>query len=45
MRDNVKTRRLGPDGKWTRVIIPEGEEAINAQEWFLANKGIWHEEQ
>ena len=36
MRDNLKTRVLGPDGSWTHVWPAEGDEPLNAQEWFVA---------
>jgi hypothetical protein len=36
MRDNLKTRVLGPDGSWTHVWPEDGQEALNAQEWFVA---------
>jgi polyphosphate kinase len=36
LRDNVKARRLLPDGTYERVR-PEGVEALNSQEWMMAN--------
>lgn len=35
MSDNVKARRLLPDGTYERVRPNPGEEPINSQEWFL----------
>ena len=32
----MKTRVLGPDGSWTHVWPEDGEEPLNAQEWFVA---------
>ncbi len=37
MRDNVKARRLLPDGSYERVEVAPGEERINSQAWFLAH--------
>ncbi len=41
LRDTAKLRRLGPDGKWTRVHPKEGEEQLNSQETLLAAGGRW----
>jgi polyphosphate kinase len=35
-RDNLKTRVLGPDGSWSHVWPKDGDEPLNAQEWFVA---------
>jgi polyphosphate kinase len=43
LRDNVKARRLLPDGTYERVKIKEGEEALNSQAWLIQNRGIWNE--
>jgi polyphosphate kinase len=40
--DNVKARRLLPDGTYQRVTPKEGE-VINSQLWLIQNRGIWHE--
>jgi hypothetical protein len=32
----MKTRVLGSDGNWTHVWPGDGEESLNAQEWFVA---------
>jgi polyphosphate kinase len=40
--DNVKARRLLPNGKYERVI-EDGKPALNSQNWLIMNKGIWHE--
>ena len=32
----MKTRVLDPDGTWTHVWPADGEEPLNAQEWFVA---------
>ena len=43
LRDNVKARKLLPDGTYQRVIPKEGEEVINSQAWLIKNRGIWNE--
>jgi polyphosphate kinase len=35
LSDNLKTRVLGADGTWTHLWPREGEEPLNAQEWFV----------
>lgn len=35
MRDNVKARELGEDGKYRRVGITEDEQRLNSQEYFF----------
>jgi polyphosphate kinase len=41
--DNVKARKLLPDGTYTRVTPKEGEKIINSQAWLIQNRGIWNE--
>ncbi|MCC8046823.1 MAG: polyphosphate kinase 1 [Clostridiales bacterium] len=36
LRDNIKARDQLPDGTYLRRTVPETEEALNAQEYFLA---------
>jgi len=36
LRDNVKARRLGPDGSYERVRAREGEEKVDSQSHFIA---------
>lgn len=43
LKDNVKARRLLPDGTYERVRQKEGEPLINSQSWLIQNRGIWHE--
>jgi polyphosphate kinase len=43
LSDNVKSRRLLPDGSWERVKAKEGELPLNSQEWLIQNRGTWHE--
>ena len=42
LRDNVKARRLLPDGTYERVAPKEGEGPLNSQAWLLEHRGIWH---
>ncbi len=44
LKDNVKARRLLPDGTYQRVTPKAGEEVINSQFWLIQNRGIWHEQ-
>lgn len=43
LKDNVKARRLLPDGTYERVIPREGERSVNSQFWLIQNRGTWHE--
>jgi polyphosphate kinase len=43
LRDNVKARKLLPDGTYQRVTPKDGEHVINSQLWLIQNRGIWHE--
>jgi polyphosphate kinase len=43
LRDNVKARRLLPDGTYEKVVPEEGQEMTNSQSWLIQNRGIWHE--
>jgi polyphosphate kinase len=42
LRDNVKARKMLPDGIYEPVRPAPGEEALNSQEWMIENRGIWH---
>jgi polyphosphate kinase len=42
LKDNVKARRMLPDGSYERVKPEDNEEALNSQEWMIKNRGIWH---
>ncbi len=42
LRDNVKARRMLPDGCYERVQPQEGEEPINSQQWLIEHRGIWN---
>lgn len=43
LRDNVKARRLLPDGTYEKVKPLLGEEIIDSQLWLINNRGAWHE--
>jgi polyphosphate kinase len=43
LRDNVKARRLMPDGRYERVRPLLGEEIIDSQLWLINNGGVWRE--
>ncbi|MFP4345719.1 MAG: polyphosphate kinase 1 [Anaerolineales bacterium] len=44
LRDNVKARRLEPDGGYVRLVPEAGEPALNSQRWMVEHRGIWHGE-
>lgn len=43
LKDNVKARRLLPDGSYQRVKLKDGDEVLNSQVWLIQNRGIWHQ--
>lgn len=43
LKDNVKARKLLPDGSYERVAVKRGQEPINSQAWLIQNRGIWNE--
>ena len=43
LRDNVKARKLLPDGTYQKVTPKEDETGLNSQFWLIQNRGIWHE--
>ncbi len=43
LHDNVKARRLLPDGTYERVTPKDGEKIINSQAWLIQHRGIWNE--
>jgi polyphosphate kinase len=43
LKDNVKARRLLPDGTYEKVEPEPGAEIIDSQRWLIENRGIWHE--
>jgi len=42
LRDNVKARRLLPDGSYVRVQPSSGETLMDSQRWLLEHRGVWH---
>lgn len=44
LKDNVKARRMLPNGEYERVQPKNGEPEINSQLWLIENRGIWHSE-
>jgi len=42
LKDNVKTRRMLPDGKYEFFVPSDESKRFNSQEWLIANRGIWH---
>jgi len=45
LQDNVKARRLLPDGSYEPVRPKEGEPELNSQLWMVHHRGIWHGEE
>ena len=43
LKDNVKAKRLLPDGTYEKVAPKDGEEPLNSQVWLLEHRGIWHD--
>ncbi|MGA2385645.1 MAG: polyphosphate kinase 1 [Candidatus Bathyarchaeia archaeon] len=43
LHDNVKARRLMPNGTYERVKPQGEEEVIDSQAWLIKNRGIWNE--
>ncbi|NQS92085.1 MAG: RNA degradosome polyphosphate kinase, partial [Chloroflexi bacterium] len=42
LRDNVKARKMLPDGSFEIINRAENEKPLNSQEWMIKNRGIWH---
>ncbi len=44
LRDNVRARRLLPDGEYER-LKPNGDDAaLDSQNWMIEHRGAWHTE-
>lgn len=43
LKDNVKARRLLPDGTYEKITPQPGEEIVDSQVWLINNRGVWHE--
>ena len=44
LKDNVKARRLQPDGSYVKVRPRKGEAALDSQKYFIEHRGVWHED-
>jgi polyphosphate kinase len=44
LKDNVKARRLRPDGSYVKVRPRKGEAVLDSQKYFIAHRGVWHED-
>jgi polyphosphate kinase len=42
LKDNVKARRLGSDGQYSRIKPKRMEPRLDSQQWFIEHKGVWH---
>ncbi len=42
LADNVKAKKLLPDGSYVPVERGEGEKKLRSQEWFIKHRGSWH---
>ncbi|MEA3350780.1 MAG: polyphosphate kinase 1 [Chloroflexota bacterium] len=42
LKDNVKARRMLPNGEYERVQPKDGEPELNSQLWLIEHRGIWH---
>ncbi|MBS3782815.1 MAG: polyphosphate kinase 1 [Anaerolineae bacterium] len=45
LKDNVKARRMLPDGSYERVQPQDDEPTINSQAWLIEHRGVWHNEE
>lgn len=45
LQDNVKARRMLPDGSYERVKPQDDEPGINSQQWLVEHRGVWHNEE
>jgi polyphosphate kinase len=43
LKDNVKARKLLPDGTYQRITPKSGETNLDSQFWLIQNRGIWNE--
>ncbi|MCJ7715683.1 MAG: polyphosphate kinase 1, partial [Anaerolineales bacterium] len=42
LKDNVKARKMLPDGSFEAISRGENEKPLNSQEWMIKHRGIWH---
>jgi len=45
LKDNVKARRLLPDGSYDRKKPRRGEAEQDSQLWMIEHRGMWHSEE
>jgi polyphosphate kinase len=45
LKDNVKARRMLPDGSYEWVQPQDDEPEINSQQWLVEHRGVWHGEE
>jgi polyphosphate kinase len=45
LKDNVKARRMLPDGSYEWVKPQDDEPKINSQLWLIEQRGVWHSEE
>jgi polyphosphate kinase len=45
LKDNVKARRMLPDGSYEWVQPKDDEPEINSQMWLIEHRGVWHSEE
>ncbi len=45
LKDNVKARRMLPDGSYEWVEPKDDESRINSQLWLIEHRGVWHSEE
>jgi len=45
LEDNIKARRLLPDGAYERVHPQEGEAKLDSQLWMIKHRGSWNREE
>ena len=44
LKDNLRARRLLPDGSYERIEPQEGEPELDSQAWMIEHRGLWNEE-
>ncbi|MGD9002267.1 MAG: polyphosphate kinase 1 [Anaerolineae bacterium] len=45
LKDNVKARRMLPDGSYQWVQPQDDEPEIDSQMWLIEHRGVWHSEE
>jgi polyphosphate kinase len=44
LKDNMKARRMLPDGSYEWLQPDEGEPELDSQQWMIEHRGLWNEE-